>query len=40
MAFVPYTAEMVPTYHKWLRDPYIMEMTCTDETTLEEEYEN
>ena len=40
VAFVPYLPEMVPIYHKWLSDPDIMEMTCTDETTLEEEYQN
>ena len=40
VALVPYLKEMVPIYHKWLQDPYIMEMTCTDETTLESEYEN
>lgn len=31
---------MVPVYNKWLNDPYIQKMTCTDETTIEEEYEN
>ncbi len=40
VALVPYMKEMVPIYHKWLQDPYIMEMTCTDETTIESEHEN
>ena len=40
IALVPYLKEMVPIYHKWLQDPYIMEMTCTEETTLDSEYEN
>ena len=31
---------MVPIYHKGLSNPDIMEMTCTDETSLEEEYQN
>ena len=31
---------MVPKYNEWLQDPYIQEMTCTEETTLESEYEN
>ena len=40
VALVPYLREMVPTYHRWLQDPHIMEMTCTEETTIESEYEN
>ena len=40
VALVSYVKEMVPIYNKWLQDPYIMEMTCTEETTLESEYEN
>ena len=40
VALVPYLKEMVPIYHRWLQDPHIMEMTCTEETTIESEYEN
>ncbi len=40
VALVPYLREMAPIYHRWLQDPHIMEMTCTEETTIESEYEN
>jgi len=36
---VPYTAEHVPTYNKWLNDPYIQQMTQTEPYSLSQEYE-
>ena len=40
VALISYQKEMVPIYHRWLQDAHIMEMTCTEETTIESEYEN
>lgn len=37
---VPYLPENVPLYHSWLQDPYIMEMTSTESTTIASEYDN
>lgn len=34
---IPYEAEHVPTYHKWLQDPHIQEMTATEPLDLETE---
>ena len=36
---VPYLEEHVPLYHSWLSDPEIQRLTCTEPTTLQEEYE-
>eukprot|EP01084_Bolivina_argentea_P074404 134968_1 len=36
---VPYTADHVPTYNKWLSDPYIQTMTSSEPYSLEQEYE-
>merc|ERR1719203_2160204 len=36
---VPYVAEHVPTYNKWLNDPYIQQMTGTEPYSLSQEYE-
>jgi len=36
---VPYTADHVPTYNKWLNDPYIQQMTQTEPYSLMQEYE-
>jgi len=36
---VPYTAAHVPTYNKWLNDPYIQQMTGTEPYSLSQEYE-
>jgi len=36
---VPYTADHVPTYNKWLNDPYIQQMTQTEPYSLSQEYE-
>merc|ERR1719474_794827 len=36
---VPYTAAHVPTYNRWLNDPYIQQMTQTEPYSLMQEYE-
>merc|ERR1712087_594738 len=36
---VPYTAAHVPTYNRWLNDPYIQQMTQTEPYSLSQEYE-
>jgi len=36
---VPYTAEHVATYNKWLNDPYIQQMTQTEPYSLSQEME-
>ncbi|CAE7744567.1 Nat9, partial [Symbiodinium pilosum] len=36
---VPYEKAMVPTYHKWMKDPELLELTGSEPLTLEEEYE-
>merc|ERR1719203_642497 len=36
---VPYLKEHVPTYNKWLNDPYIQQMTQTEPYSLSQEYE-
>lgn len=36
---VPYLNEHVPLYHSWLSDPEMQKLTCTEPTTLQEEYE-
>ncbi|CDW82055.1 n-acetyltransferase 9 [Stylonychia lemnae] len=33
---VPFLSEMTGIYHKWMLDPFIREMTCTDELDLDE----
>lgn len=35
---VPYTPEHVPTYHGWMGDPWLQEMTASEPLSLEEEY--
>lgn len=37
---VPYTKNLVPKYFEWMQDPYVREMTASDQLTLEEEYTN
>lgn len=38
---VPYTRECVETYHSWfLEDPTLLESTCSELLSLEEEFEN
>ncbi|KAJ1982406.1 N-acetyltransferase 9 [Dimargaris xerosporica] len=36
---VPYSAEHVPAYHEWMKNPYLQEMTASEPLTLEEEYD-
>lgn len=40
LQFIPYTKEVVETYHKWMQDPEILYLTGSEPLTLEEEYEN
>jgi hypothetical protein len=35
----PYRKEHVSTYHEWMKDPYILEMTASEPLSIEEEYE-
>ena len=35
---VPYLREHVPTYHAWMKDEWIREMTRSEPLTLDEEY--
>ena len=34
---VPYRPEHVPNYHKWMQDPYLLEMTGSEPLNYEEE---
>lgn len=36
---IPYEAHHVPTYHAWLQDPHIQEMTATEPVDLQTEYD-
>ena len=36
---VPYRPEHVSTYHGWMQDPQLLEMTCSEPLTLSEEIE-
>ncbi|CAN0355225.1 unnamed protein product, partial [Hapterophycus canaliculatus] len=36
---VPYRREHVLTYHGWMQDPWIREMTASEPLSLEEEYD-
>jgi RimJ/RimL family protein N-acetyltransferase len=41
LILVPYTKELVEQYHSWfVNDPELLEATCSDLLTLEEEYVN
>ena len=37
---VPYRAQHVPQYHAWMQDPALLELTCSEPLTLEEEHAN
>lgn len=39
VTLVPYRAQFVPKYHQWMKDPYLKEMTASEELSIEEEYE-
>ena len=34
---VPYRPEHINTYHEWMKDPYLLEMTASEPLTLDEE---
>ncbi|RUP48861.1 LOW QUALITY PROTEIN: hypothetical protein BC936DRAFT_143797 [Jimgerdemannia flammicorona] len=36
---VPYKTDHVPQYHKWMKSPFLQEMTASEPLTLEEEFE-
>jgi len=36
---VPYRPEHVSTYHEWMKDPYLLEMTASEPLSLKEEIE-
>eukprot|EP00744_Colponema_vietnamica_P015550 GILI01021799.1.p1 GENE.GILI01021799.1~~GILI01021799.1.p1 ORF type:complete len:186 (+),score=47.93 GILI01021799.1:62-619(+) len=40
VVLVPYLKSMVPKYHSWMQDPFLLETTASEPLTLEEEYEN
>ncbi|CAD8073144.1 unnamed protein product [Paramecium sonneborni] len=40
LKFIPYTEEVVETYHKWMQDPEILYLTGSEPLSLEEEYKN
>ena len=37
---VPYTSAHVPQYHAWMQDPVLLELTCSEPLSLEEEHAN
>ena len=39
VTLVPYTRDKVETYHGWMQDPFLLEMTGSEPMTLEEEYD-
>ena len=38
VTLVPYRPEHVPTYHGWMADPWLQEMTASEPLSVEEEY--
>ncbi|KAI8980922.1 GNAT domain-containing protein [Pilobolus umbonatus] len=38
VALVPYKPEHVPTYHEWMKSPFLQEMTASEPLSLDEEY--
>ncbi|EFJ28579.1 hypothetical protein SELMODRAFT_93596 [Selaginella moellendorffii] len=39
VALVPYQRDHVPRYHSWMQNPELLELTCSEPLSLEEEYE-
>ncbi|KAJ3382563.1 N-acetyltransferase 9 [Chytriomyces hyalinus] len=39
VSLVPYLAHHVETYHTWMTDPFLLEMTASEPLSLKEEYE-
>ena len=37
VVLVPYRPEHLPTYHKWMQDPHLLEMTGSEPLSMEEE---
>ena len=40
LGLVPYLEHHVPRYHQWLSDPELLEATCSEPLSLQEEYDN
>ena len=38
VVLVPYCRKHVATYHDWMKDPYLLEMTASEPLALDEEY--
>ncbi|KAJ2317335.1 N-acetyltransferase 9, partial [Coemansia sp. RSA 2681] len=38
VVLVPYEKEHVPTYHEWMKSPFLQEMTGSEPLSIEEEY--
>jgi hypothetical protein len=36
---VPYCKEHVPTYHEWMKSPFLQEMTASEPLSLPQEFE-
>ncbi|ORY48502.1 N-acetyltransferase 9-like protein [Rhizoclosmatium globosum] len=39
VVLVPYKTHHVDTYHKWMMDPFLLEMTASEPLSIEEEHE-
>ena len=37
---IPYRAEHVPTYHEWMQQQQMLDLTASERMTLEQEYSN
>ena len=37
---LPYSKELVPTYHSWMTDPEMLALTCSEPLSLAQEYAN
>ena len=40
VTLTPYVKEYVETYHRWMCSPELLELTCSEPLSLEEEYRN